>query len=479
MEIIIPDMNSLAILPQILLTVGACLTLLMGVFMPSQRSWIGYTALAACGLAMLCLFWQWNTVTTAFSGMITINLYTNQFCFIILLSAILLCLVTKDAIDPHKTGEFFSILLMSTVGMMIMASSQNLLVIFLGLEIMSIGLYVLIGMNRSRVRALEASLKYFLLGAFASGFFLYGIALIYGITGSFDLTRVARYLETHSLLGNPMALAAVSLVLVGFGFKVALVPFHMWSPDVYQGSPAPVTAIIATGPKAAAFAAFARVFVETFDPLYHDWSTILYWICLITMVFGNLLALIQRDIKRMLAFSSVAHAGYIIMAILAGPLLARGNTAFASSSIVFYVTVYALMNLAAFTIIHIFESREGRNMKVEDFAGFGARYPWLSVAMSIAMLSLAGFPLTGGFIGKFQIFSEAVKAGYVHLTIVAVITTLISVYYYLRVMVMMYFKSSEEPLEDVVVSKATHFAVAFSAASLVVLGVMPALVPTF
>lgn len=474
MEIIIPDANLMAILPQILVSVGSFVVLLMGVFAPRLRPFIGITALVFCGLAMASLAMLWNANLTAFSGMITVNLYTNQFCFIILLSAILLCLVTKDAVDPHKTGEFFSVLLISTVGMLIMASSQNLLVIFLGLEIMSIGLYVLIGMNRSRVKALEASLKYFLLGAFASGFFLYGIALTYGTTGSFDLTRIARYLETHSLSGNPMALAAVSMILIGFGFKVALVPFHMWSPDVYQGSPAPVTAIVATGPKAAAFAAFARVFVETFDPLYVDWAAILYWICLITMVAGNLLALIQRDIKRMLAFSSIAHAGYIIMAILAGPKLLQSST-----SIVFYVTVYTLMNLAAFTIIQIFESREGRNMLVEDFSGFGAKYPWLSVAMSVAMLSLAGFPLTGGFIGKFQIFSEAVEAGYVGLTIVAVITTLISVYYYLRVMVMMYFKESEEPLEDIVVSKATNLAVAFTAASLIVLGIVPGLVPTF
>ncbi len=477
MEIIVPDSNLTVIMPQIVLTVGALVVLLMGVWNPVRR-WVGWTTLGFGLAALISLFSLWEVETRAFSGMLTIDAYSNQFNCVILISTILVCMAARDAIDPHKSGEFFSVVLMATVGMMIMASSDNLLVIFLGLEILSIGLYILIGLNRARVRALEAAIKYFLLGAFASAFFLYGIALIYGSTGSFDLVRVARFLESNNLIGDPIILAAVALLLIGFGFKVALVPFHMWSPDVYQGSPAPVTALIATGPKAAAFAAFARVFLTSLDSLYVEWAGILYWICVMTMVIGNLVALIQRDIKRMLAFSSIAHAGYILMAILAGPKLAQTSPHFASSAVIFYVTVYALMNLASFTIIHIFESREGRNMNVEDFSGFGFKYPMLSVALSVSMLSLAGFPLTGGFIGKFQIFSAAVDAGFVGLTIVAVITTLISVYYYLRVMVMMYFKEAGEPLEDVKVSKATRAAVALATLGLILLGIVPSVMPT-
>lgn len=476
MEVIIPDTNMAAIMPQIILCIGACLVLLMGVFTPFLRKWIGYIAFATCVAALISVFTLWQSNLVVFSGMLTINYYTNAFCAIILMSSALVCLVTRDDVDEHKIGEFFSIALMSTMGMIIMASSQNLMVIFLGLEIMSIGLYIMIGMNRARVRSLEASLKYFLLGAFSSGFFLYGISLTYGATGSFDLVKIKSYLDAHNLLGDPLMLAGTSLLLIGFGFKVALVPFHMWSPDVYQGSPAPVTAFIATGPKAAAFAAFARVYIDSLPSLSLEWAPILFWISIISMIAGNLLALIQRDIKRMLAFSSISHAGYIIMGIIAGPKLAESNPELAPAAIIYYVMVYTLMNVAAFTIIHVFETREGRNLNVEDFSGFGFRYPLLSVSMSIAMLSMAGFPLTGGFIGKLQIFSAAVDAGYVVMTVVAVITTTISVYYYLGVMVNMYFKDSEKPLDDIHVSRTTWMTILASSTGLILLGVIPSII---
>lgn len=475
MEVIIPDTNLMAILPQIILCAGACLVLLLGVFTPAMRKWIGYISFFTCMLALISVFMSWDLNTTAFSGMITINYFTNAFSAIILMSSALICLVTRDDVDEHKIGEFFSIALISTMGMLVMASSLNLMVIFLGLEIMSIALYVMISLNRARIRALEAGIKYFLLGAFSSGFFLYGISLTYGATGSMDLIKIAQYLQTVNLLGDPLMMAGLGLLLVGFGFKVALVPFHMWIPDVYQGSPAPITAFIATGPKAAAFAAFARVFVDTFGGLYLDWSNVLFWICVLSMVGGNLLALIQKDIKRMLAFSSISHAGYIIMAILAGPVLMKHDPVAAPASIIYYVMVYALTNITAFTIIHVFESREGKNLKVDDFAGFGFRYPLLAVSMSIAMLSMAGFPLTGGFIGKLQVFSAAVDAGYVVLTIIAVITTVISVYYYLGVMVKMYFSDAEEELQDVYVSRSTWLTIIMTSAGLIILGVIPSI----
>ena len=283
MEIIIPDTNMTAILPQIILCIGACLVLLLGVFAQGMRKWIGYISFFTCMLALISVLMSWDMNITAFSGMITINYFTNAFSAIILMSSALICLVTRDDVDEHKIGEFFSIALMSTMGMLVMASSLNLMVIFLGLEIMSIGLYVMISLNRARIRSLEAGMKYFLLGAFSSGFFLYGISLTYGATGSFDLARIAQYLQTNNLLGDPLMMAGLGLLLIGFGFKVALVPFHMWSPDVYQGSPAPITAFIATGPKAAAFAAFARVFIDTFGGLHLDWSNVLFWICILNV----------------------------------------------------------------------------------------------------------------------------------------------------------------------------------------------------
>ena len=474
MEIIIPDINLGAITPQLILVIAACVVLLLGVFLESSRRLIAYIAFFSCLAAIFSIFSLWDVDRKVFSGMLTINSYSHSFSLIILISAALICLTTSESVVLDKCGEFYCILLLSTFGMIVMASSQHLIIIFLGLEILSIGLYSLIGINRSRIRSLEAAIKYFLLGAFASGFFLFGISITYGVTGSFDLTEVAAFLQRINLLGHPLMLAGISLLFIGFGFKVALIPFHMWSPDVYQGSPAPITAFIATAPKAAAFAAFARVFVEGLSTLYIDWADMMFWVCIITIVAGNLLALIQRDIKRMLAYSSIAHAGYILMALLAGPLL--GDSELAISSIKFYIMAYALMNILAFSVVHIFESREGTNLAIEDFAGFGKKYPMLSIAMTIAMLSLAGIPLTGGFIGKLQIFSAAISAGYVGLTIVAVIAAVVSVYYYLNVLVKMYFSEPDQELGDITVSRSTGLAIVLSSLGVILMGVVPSIV---
>ncbi len=476
MDVVIPDLNLLVILPQIIVGLGSFLVLLLGVFAPGMRKWLGHISFLACLLAFATELLLWDKTIISFSGMITINYYTNAFSAVILLSSGLVCLMTHDDVADHKVGEFFAVILMSTLGMLIMAASLNLMVIFIGLETMSIGLYILISMNRAKTKSLEAGLKYFLLGAFASAFFLYGICLCYGATGSFDLPKIAQYLGTHNMLGDPLMLAGTALLTIGFGFKVALVPFHMWSPDVYEGAPAPITAFIASGPKVAVFAAFGRVFIDTFGSLSAEWAPIFFWLSIISMIGGNLMALVQKDIKRMLAYSSISHAGYILMAIIAGPKLAETNPNLAMDSILYYVMVYSLMNVAAFTIIHVFETREGKNLKVQDFAGFGFRYPLLSVAMSIAMLSMAGFPLTGGFMGKLRVFSSAVDAGYVALTIVAVITSTISVYYYLGVMVRMYFEDADQPLDDIYLSKSTRIALVISSAGLLLLGVIPSII---
>lgn len=474
MEIIVPDVQFQAIMPQIIVVTGSILVLLLGVIARGQGKLIGYLSFLTCLIAIADIAVIWNYDGMVLSGMLTINHFTHAFCLIILASAAIVSLLTVGFIDERKVGEFYSILLMTTFGMMIMASSTNLIIIFLGLETLSIGLYVLAGFNRARVRSLESAIKYFLLGAFASGFFLYGIALIYGTTGSMEISKVAEFIARFKVLDNPLMLAGIIMLMVGFGFKVALVPFHAWTPDVYQGVPAAVAAFISTGPKAAAFAAFLRVFDYGFASVHDEWVNALVWICILTMSIGNLVAIVQRDFKRMLAYSSIAHAGYVLMAIISAP---TGGFDFSSSSVMFYLAVYSLMNLSAFGIAHIFESREGRNLNIEDYVGLGFKYPMMGIAMTVAMFSLAGIPLTGGFVGKFQIFSSAINAGFVTLAIVGVLNALVSVYYYLRVLVNMYFvkPESEESAETIKIPFPVSLALGISTIGILLTGIFPSI----
>jgi len=315
--------------------------------------------------------------------------------------------------------------------MLLMASATDLMVLFVALEVMSLAAYVLAGIERDNVRSNEAALKYFLLGAFATGFLLFGVALLYGATGTMTLAAMAEKIGALGPEGRALVGAGVGLLMVGFAFKVAAVPFHMWAPDAYEGAPTAVTGLMAVGVKAAAFAAFVRIFLHVLKPLAPDWSVVLWVLAVLTMTGGNLAALRQTNIKRMLAYSSVAHAGYLLVGMVAG-----GPDG--GSAVLFYLIAYAFMTLGAFAVVVALGRRGAPNENLDDYAGVAFRSPFLGVAMTVFMLSLAGMPPLGGFIGKFYVFGAAVKAGYVGLAVIGVINSVISVYYYAGVLVRMY-----------------------------------------
>jgi NADH-quinone oxidoreductase subunit N len=320
-----------------------------------------------------------------------------------------------------------------------MASGTDLMTIFLGLEVLSISLYVLAGFFRRQTRSNEAGLKYFLLGAFSTGFLLYGIALLYGVSGTTNVADIGMYLRSQpALLANPMTIAGMLLLSVGFLFKIAAAPFHMWTPDVYQGAPTPITAFMSAGPKAAAFAGFLRIFTLGLDGLQAEWTALLWVLAVLTMTVGNVLAIYQTDLKRMLAYSSIAHAGYALVGMVAANDIGK-------SGILFYMLAYTFMNLGAFAVLVLAGKKGEENLTLEGFSGFGFKRPFLGVAMTIFLLSLMGIPPTAGFAGKFYIFAGAVEAGYIWLAILGVLNSAVSLYYYLRVMVYMYFR---EPAED-------------------------------
>jgi NADH-quinone oxidoreductase subunit N len=366
-----------------------------------------------------------------------------------------------------ERGEYYALLLFSVVGMLGLVSSLELVSMFVALEIMSVALYGLAGLDRARAESQEAALKYFVTGAFASAFFLYGVALVYGMSGSTSLERVARALGTLAPDAVPLAVLGAALLLVGFGFKIASVPFHMWAPDVYEGAPTPVTGFMAAGVKAAAFGAFLRVFGYALPSLAPHWQPLVAVLAAITMVVGNLAALAQGNLKRMLAYSSIAHAGYLLTALVAAPDRA-------GEAILFYLVGYAAVNLGAFGVVSAL-SREGREpLGWQDLAGLAERRPALAAALTVFLVSLTGIPVTAGFVGKFYLFNAAVAAGWVWLAIVGVVMSVVSAYYYLRVVVAMYM--SEPVSEDrwAKVSPASAFALAVTVALALLLGVWPA-----
>ncbi|MFQ6112428.1 MAG: NADH-quinone oxidoreductase subunit N, partial [Nitrospinota bacterium] len=365
-------------------------------------------------------------------------------------------------------GEYYCLILFATMGMILMAGGNNLLTIFLGVEVISISLYVLAGFLKTRARSNEAAVKYFLLGAFATGFLLYGIALIYGATGTTDLTRISAFALKGAAQGNILLLAGMALLIVGLGFKLAAVPFHMWTPDVYEGAPTSVTAFMSAGPKAAVFAAFFRIFAAALPQLKPDWTALLWVIAVLTMTLGNVVALAQFNIKRMLAYSSIAHAGYLLIAVVVGDRLA-------SSGLLFYLLAYTLMNLGAFGVVAALETREGGALDLRDYRGLGYKYPGLAFAMGVFMFSLSGIPPTAGFVGKFYIFSAAVNSGFIWLAVIGVLNSVVSVYFYLRVVVYMYMLEPTRELAAPPLSIYTVIALILTVLGTLGLGVFPSL----
>ena len=432
------DIAWLPLLPILIVTGTTFVVLVADLFVEGpDREGLGWIGLVGLIAAMVASALLWTTKETAFSGSIVLDRYALFFNFVICLTGALTLLMSMDYLHTIDlvVGEYYVQLLFAVVGMMLMAAATDLVVLFLGLELMSIAVYVLAGIWRPELRSSEAALKYFLLGAFASGFLLYGIAMAYGAFGTTTLGPIAGQIGTLTAEQRPLALAAVGLLLVGFSFKVAAVPFHAWAPDVYEGSPTSVTALMAVGVKTAAFAAFARVFLHTLGTMAVDWTWIVWVLAVLTMTVGNFAALLQRNIKRMLAYSSIAHAGYLLVGMVGG-----GENG--GAAVLFTLFVYALMTLGAFAVV-ISIGRHGEpNEDIADYAGLGLRRPLLGVCMIVFMLSLAGIPSLAGFTGKFFLFSAAVEKGYIWLVIIAALNSTVSIYYYGGVLVQMYMGES-------------------------------------
>ena len=466
-----PVINWALIAPEVIVCAAAVLVMLVDAFVRPTQRWItgsiALVGLAVAAVAVVCLWINGTTTADAFNGMIVLDELRLSFTLIFLLVSALTLLISTVWVHGEQlpAGEFHSLLLFATVGMMLMASGNDLVIIFLGLEILSIATYVMAGFRRTDVRSNESSLKYFILGSFSSAFLLYGIALVYGATSIAEpgpggpvtgivagTTNIAEIASRINQAQYPALLfAGAAMMLVGFGFKIATAPFHIWTPDVYEGAPTPVTAFMAAGPKAAGFASFIRVFVFGLPfavtatsvaggNLHHAWVTTLVVMAILTMTIGNVVAIVQNNVKRMLAYSSIAHAGYALVGcVAAGAATDPLQRNKAITSVVFYLLTYAVMNIGAFAVVQLIARSGDRRTAIEDYRGIGFESPVLAFSLSLFMLSLLGMPLTAGFMGKIMVFGAAIDQQFYGLVIVAVLNTAISAYYYLRLIIVMFF----------------------------------------
>lgn len=436
------------LLPQIVLVTWACALLLITVF--NRRAGNGLIPLlTTLGLVITGIFVlpQFGLEQEAFSGMYVVDGFSAFLSLLLILGGLLTVAVSYDYLRRMNLarGEYYALMLFSVSGMMLMASAADLIVVFLALELLSIPLYVLAAFARPEPRSEEAGLKYFLLGAFASGFLLYGVALVYGATGATSFNGIVSAVQAG--LDQPLYLVlGAALILTGLGFKVAAVPFHMWTPDVYQGAPTPVTAFMALGAKTAGFAALLRIFVVAFPSISPQITPVLLTITIATLIIGNLLAVAQNNVKRMLAYSSISHAGFILMAVVAyGNDAARFDVV---ASALFYLLAFAFASFGSWAVVMVIEQREGRGLEFKDYAGLGRKQPALAIAMTIFMLSFTGVPPTLGFAGKFFLFRAVLEGGYVGLAIIGVLASLISAYYYLRLVVVMFMQEGEPEIHQ-------------------------------
>ena len=459
-----------ALLPLVVLVVWTLVLLLVDLWIPEQRK--GITALlAATGLAVslgLTLS-QVGRNQLAFNNMAVVDGFAVYLNILFLASGLVGIAIAYDYLKRMgiERGEYYVLLLFAISGMMLMAYAYDLIVVFLALELLSIPLYILAGFARPRLYSEEASLKYFLLGAFASGFVLYGVAMVFGATAQTNLPGILNSITTGSANAGLMLVGA-GLLLIGFGFKVAAVPFHMWTPDVYQGAPTAVTGFMSVAAKAAGFTALLRVFVIVFPGYSTQLVPILWVLAGLTMLFGNIAAISQRNIKRMLAYSSISHAGYILMAFVS-----FGNKNVSGSvlgSALFYLMAYAVTSLGAWAVVTAVEKAEGKGLDLQDYAGLGKKYPFLAAAMLIFMLSFTGVPPTLGFWGKFYLFRTAVEGGNIGLAVIGLLASLISAYYYLRVVVVMYMQPGEPDAQR---EPWVNLAALIAAAATLLLGLIP------
>jgi NADH-quinone oxidoreductase subunit N len=426
--------------------------------------------LIGAGVASILL---WNRNATSF-GVVTADNFSLFVNLVLVAVGLLTVIFSSQTVerDGIPAGEYYAIVLFAIVGMMLMGQATDLLVIFLALETMSIAVYVLTGIRRDQQQSTEAAFKYFLLGAFASSFFLYGVAFLYGVTGSTNLDRIGSVIAAQSMSGNPMILLGVGLLIVGFAFKVAAVPFHMWSPDAYEGAPAVVTGFMSTGVKAAAVAAFVRVFLSALEPMITDWAPVLWAIAAATMVLGTVVGVAQTSLKRMLAYSSIAHGGYLLAGLVAGNDVGK-------AAILFYLAAYALTNLGAFGVIALLGTRERANDDLRDYAGLFKSHPALAVLMTFFLLSLGGFPPTAGFIAKWYVFSAAIGSGYYGLAIIGVLSSVVSVFFYLRIVVMMFMTDRDARAVPAPITRVAMAGLVLSLIGVLYLGVLPTAVIDF
>jgi NADH-quinone oxidoreductase subunit N len=467
------------LLPEIVLTVGSLLLLLADLMVPRQKqsllAWVTLGVLAATGIALVPFA---DAHVQISNGLVSVDRFALFFKVIFLGSAALTVLMSVRFLDVEGTraGEYYFLILCATLGMMFMAGGTDLITLFIGLETMAISFYILTGFLKPSRRSNEAAVKYFLLGAFSLGILLYGMSLMYGLTGTTNLRSIATALVGQER--DPRLMLAVIMVVAGMGFKIAAVPFHMWAPDVYEGAPTPITAFLSVGSKAASFAMLLRIFMEAFPTMriatpglnpatgtVIGWSTMFYVLAVVTMTVGNFAALTQSNLKRMLAYSSVAHAGYLLIGVVAGT--ARGVTA-----MLIYLFVYAFMQLGAFAVITMLRRSDVIGDELKDLNGLYFRQPFAAFAMLIFMLSLGGIPPTAGFMGKFWLFSAAIEAGYPWLAVIGVLNSAVSLYYYVRIVVFMWLKNEPAGTEPTS-SPAMAFALGVAVVATLVLGVYP------
>lgn len=466
-------------LPEIIMTVAATLVMVLQVLMPEAKpkSSLGHVSLIAFAAALWAAVFAYMHPGTAFSGMLIVDGYATFFRILVISVGILsvFCAYQYLTRERANQGEYYALLLFSVVGQCVMVAANELIMIFIGLEISSIATYILAGYLRDDKRNNEAALKYFLLGSFATAFLLYGISWMYGITGHTNLTEIRAALSQHGAGAPSAALVgtAAALMFVGFAFKVSVAPFQMWAPDVYQGAPAPVTLFMSAGPKAAAFAVFVRVFTTALGPIVNRWEPFVWSSALATMFVGNFAALMQKNIKRLLAYSSIAHAGYIMVAIAAANKLGI-------EAVMFYLAAYALMNIGAFAVVTHFARQGEKYVDVDDLAGLGWKQPVTAALFSIFLLSLIGVPLTGGFFGKFYIFKAALDANLVWLAVLGLLNSAVGAYYYLRIIVVMYFREPGEATETLQpLSAGVRTTLWVTALGTLVLGIFPSVLLDF
>jgi NADH-quinone oxidoreductase subunit N len=463
MPLVMPDLRPA--LPELIMTAIALMILLADLIFKRKETIAFLSIVGVIVLAYVSLTHQ-EWMGTTFNGMFISDSYSMFFNLIFFLNVILTILISIKyiAVEKVNLGEYYGLILFATLGMMIMASAADLIVLYLGLELMALSTYILAGFLRYDTKSNEAAMKYFLLGSFASAFLLYGTSMVYGLTGTTGLKGISSYIMAHGLAGNPVLILSMIFIGVAFSFKIAAAPFHMWAPDAYEGAPTSITAFMSVGPKAAGFAVFARVFLTAFGHVA-DWQHLIVPVSILTMAVGNIVALSQTNIKRMLAYSSIAHAGYALLG-----LIARSPDGLAS--MLNYLLIYAFMNMGAFAVIIMLRSEGFRGDNISDYEGLSKTHPIAAALMLVFMFSLTGIPPTAGFMGKFYLFMSAINAGYTGLVIVAVIFSAISAYFYLRIVMNMYMKEPRETVQ-LTTSPSVSLALAITVVAVIAIGVLP------